>query len=236
MSRETQAYILNTHFTNRINDGYKVLVKKRASDIDDYKMSQILEKMVASNHQSIYVVGCGLGDILVNISRLKPGVVVGGCEVSEIFKSFGENLFKVGSSRVNSFDIKEPPYHTLPMAALMVSVDYLTESPESVETVKDMLRNSRETILFDPYPVRQYITSQLEIGLVNVHVKHEEDYTTLTSPQEARVTSKLALEEDIFGSIGGLQCSGVYNREETELQKHEGWRKRVFGNKGGMSG
>lgn len=233
MGRETQAYQLNTYLTNRIHDGYKVLVRNKPTDVDDARMERILTTITQLPHESYYVVGCGLGDILVNIKRIKKSAVVSGCEVSDIFRSFGQNLFNLHGANVQ-FEIKEPPYHKLPIAALMISIDYLGENPESIEVFEDMLGQSRQVVLFEPYPVRKYLA---DYSAKKFEVRHEEDYTVYTRTEERKVPDTFVLGQDVFG-VGSFACSGALENpmsqrfNETYAEFHE----RVYGNKPGLSG
>lgn len=183
MTRETQAYLLNTHVTNRINEGYRMLVRKKPTDVDDARDCNILTVLTGMNYNSIYVVGCGLGDILINLKRLKPESTVGGCETSDAFRSFGDAHFNISKQGVD-FDIKEPPYHTLPQADAMVSITYLEQNPESVEVFKDMLSKSKYVVLFDQYPVRKFIEEQCGDLF---HITEEEDYTIYSKKQTRRI-------------------------------------------------
>lgn len=179
MTRESNAYLLNTHVSNQMDKGYKLLVRKKPTDIDSVKDCRILTVLTGMAYNSIYVVGCGLGDILVNLKRLKPQSTVSGCETSDIFRSFGNTHFKVASAGVN-FEIKEPPYHTLPEADIMVSLNYLNEDGQSIETFKNMLSSGRTVVLFDSYPVRKFIETNCGVELV--FTEHE-DYTAYSKAE-----------------------------------------------------
>lgn len=162
--RNKESYFLNTEVANKIDRGYKLIIDNKPSDIDDDFMYMVLSAMEEIEYKNIYVVGCGLGDILINLKRLKPKAIVSGCEVDDTFRSFGNNHFKIDNEEV-VFEIKEPPYYKVPYADVMVSLNYLSASHEGVETFKDMLFKADKIIVFDPREVRDYLETQVE-GLI----------------------------------------------------------------------
>ena len=164
MSRKKKAYFLNTDVSNKIGGGYKLLVKDKPSDIDDDYTYMVLSALEEIGYKNIYIVGCGLGDILVNLKRMNPKAIVSGCEVSDLFRSYGYNYFKFDVEGV-LFDVQEPPYYKVPYADVMVSLDYLSTSHEGVETFKDMLFKADRVVVFDAREVRDYLETQVE-GLI----------------------------------------------------------------------
>lgn len=162
--RKKKAYFLNTDALNKLDRGYKLIINNKPSDVDDDVMYLVLSALDEIDYKNIYVVGCGLGDILVNLKRLRPNAIVSGCEVSDMFRSYGTNHFPLNTEDVK-FEIQEPPYYQLPFADVMISIDYLTTSHEGVETFKDMLLKSDKVVVFDSRTIRDYLETQVE-GLV----------------------------------------------------------------------
>lgn len=206
MNREKSVYFLNTDMSNKIDKGYKIIVKNKPSDIDDDFMYLALSALDEIDYKNIYVVGCGLGDILVNLKRMKPKSIVSGCEVAELFRSYGHNYFKFDVENV-IFEIKEPPYHTLPYADVMVSLNYLSTSHEGVETFKDMLFKADKVVVFDSREIRDYLETQVE-GIIF------EDFDMYTvydgiQPEPTYNTKIDSPFSNVFFDIKGIYPSGT---------------------------
>lgn len=226
MTRETNAYILNTEVANRLDSGYKLVVKNKPSDIDDPYQSRVLETISKNKYNSIYIVGCGLGDILVNLKKLRRDTIVAGCEVSEVFRNYGRNYFNFSGVE---FDIKEPPYHELPNADLMVSLNYLGDNPVSLDVFNQMLTKSNKVILFDRPSVRSYMGENSTPQCVSVD---EEEYSVYTKIEEVK-PAKPAYIDDIWAS-SRLQASGAPSQGQYET--YEQFHTRVYGDRPGLSG
>jgi len=163
MHRERLAYQKNTDTINRLAKGYKFLVdveNPQPEDVDSELMDSVLEmsRHLAESFEinSVYVVGCGLGHILINLHCiLDDSVEVGGCEQDGIFFSFGHNLFQVRNYDF-ALDTKEPPYHKLPQADLMISLDYIQNTTDGEATLKMMVKNSKFVIVCEE-AARKYI-------------------------------------------------------------------------------
>lgn len=211
MNRETKAYILNTETANRINSGYKMVVKHKPTDIDDPYQSRVLANIIKHDYNSVYVVGCGLGQILTNLKKLRRDTNVSGCEVSEIFRNYGKSYYNLNNV---DFEIKEPPYHTLPGADLMVSLDYLEDNPVSLQVFNEMLQRSNKVILFERPDVRAYMLENSTPECVGVDDEECSVFTKVLQVSEPIVGIK-----DLFG--GALDFSALCSGASTP--QPSGW-------------
>jgi len=143
-NRARKVYTLKDELKDKINRGCDVVANHE-------KSKSLIDELRQIEFKSIYFVGCGFGEFLINTKEAFPEVDVGGCEIAELYKSFGVNTLGVDESLV-TYEVKEPPYDDIPQADVIVCDDFIKDSPEQDALLKMIFeRANKYVVMFYVY-------------------------------------------------------------------------------------
>lgn len=192
MKWETRIYQHNSYVGAELQkpNGRKFLLTEPRLDddfIDDVFSYSLLESVLnmcqdlETEISSFYHVGFGFGDVLINMSKILPGMKFGGCELFDLCISYGHNHFQLKDYEFE-LRIKEYPYFDIENYDCI----YLGKLPDKANLGKDILNrameNAGQSVLFWTSDVNQfdidYIFEELEHidgwTLILVHITNSE--------------------------------------------------------------
>lgn len=108
----------------------------------------IAEKVAPLQINSLLEIGCGYGKQLKNIRRLRPDVVLGGCDFSHTQLNKGFEYFPEMSKWAVESDASQLPYENKSFDAVMSSAVILhNEYPKAQKIIFEIIRVSRKYVI-----------------------------------------------------------------------------------------
>jgi len=109
---EVKMYHDKTHVENQLSNGHKYLVNKknpRSIDVDDDLSTYLYDLADNLGIDSLFHVGYGFGHDLINLHLLYPDMKLGGCELFDLRRAYGHQLFGLKDYPIDIIP-KEYPY------------------------------------------------------------------------------------------------------------------------------
>lgn len=107
-----QVFYTYTHTKSRIENGEELVVKDDKT-AKTSPMNVLFSTISNLNPCSIYEVGCRLGANLLSLKYYLPTTKLSGCDISELYRAYGEQLFDLSTIHFNVRNILESTVNEL---------------------------------------------------------------------------------------------------------------------------